>query len=78
MFNDSWHWINGEKENLTPGPRVINSNWGIYEPGRKFKLKVKRQIIFSNSRWWRVCCHGFRNGLVLECCEMYHFRFILF
>ena len=31
MYNDSWHWLSGD--NVTPGPRVTHSNWGIYEPG---------------------------------------------
>jgi len=32
MYNDSWHWIDGEKDPMTPGPTVTHTNWGILEP----------------------------------------------
>ena len=44
MFNDSWHWLSGEMENLTPGPRVTHSNWGIYEPGMKM-FELRNRVI---------------------------------
>ena len=33
MYNDSWHWIDGEKDPMTPGPMVTHTSWGIREPG---------------------------------------------
>ena len=75
MFNDSWHWVDGEKDQMIPGPMVTHTSWGILEPGiSKIFLTEKTKSIIQTFRWWRLCCHGLRIGMVLECCEMAHFR----
>ena len=74
MHNDSWHWIDGEKDPMALGPRVTQNNWGIGEPGISKIMLISNQIITHNFSWWRLCCHGLRNGMGLECCKMCHFR----
>ena len=48
MHNDSWHWIDGEKDPMALGPRVTQNNWGIGEPGISKIMLITNRIITHN------------------------------